>query len=101
MSGYDIDADRLREHANTVARIADELSWVADRAPDHMADGALGTFVQFLTAGLSGAVEQARAAIRDVSATVDSMSVAVRRSADSYRRTDENSADHLARELQL
>jgi uncharacterized protein YukE len=86
MSGYDVDVEQLRWHATTVAGIADQLS------------GALGTFAQFLTAGLSGAVGQANAAIGDVSAAVDTMSVGIRRSADGYQSTDENSADHLVRE---
>ncbi|KOX18410.1 hypothetical protein ADK67_37085 [Saccharothrix sp. NRRL B-16348] len=98
MSGFDVDVEQLRWHANTVASIADQLNGVSDRAPDRMADGALGTFTQFLTAGLSGAVGQANAAISDVSAAVDTMSVAIRRSADGYQQTDETSADHLVRE---
>lgn len=98
MSGFDVDADQLRWHANTIAGIADQLSGVSGRAPDRVADGALGTFAQFLSAGLSGAVGRANAAIGDVSAAVDGMSVAIRRSADDYQQTDQSSADHLVRE---
>ncbi|PSL48672.1 excreted virulence factor EspC (type VII ESX diderm) [Saccharothrix carnea] len=98
MSGFDVDAEQLRRHATTVAGIADQLSGVSDRAPDRMADGALGTFTRFLTAELSVALGQANAAISDVSAAVDAVSVALRRSADGYQRTDEHSADHLVQE---
>ena len=100
MTGFDVDVEQLRWHATTVAGVADQLSGVSDRAPDRVADGALGTFTQFLTAGLSGAVGQATTAISDVSAAVDAMSVGLRRSAEGYRQTDENSADHLVREYQ-
>ncbi|SDD38635.1 type VII secretion target [Actinokineospora iranica] len=98
MSGFDIDADQLRWHANTTASIADQLSGVSDRAPDRVADGALGSFTQFLTTGLSDAVGQSGVSIADVSAAVDTMSLAIRRSAEAYERTDEHSASHLAQE---
>ncbi|MCE6997290.1 ESX-1 secretion-associated protein [Saccharothrix sp. S26] len=98
MSGFDVDVEQLRWHATTVAGIADQLSGVSGRAPDRVADGALGSFAEFLTAGLSGAVGRANAAIGDVSAAVDTMSVGIRRTADGYQSTDENSADHLVRE---
>ncbi|WP_033439183.1 type VII secretion target [Saccharothrix sp. NRRL B-16314] len=100
MSAFDVDVEQLRWHANTVAGIADQLAGVSDRAPDRMADGALGSFTQFLTAGLSDALGQANAAIGDVSAATDAMSVAIRRSADSYQHTDEHSADHLVQEYE-
>jgi len=100
MSDFDVDIEQLRWHANTIASIADQLSAVSDRAPDRVADGALGAFTQFLTAGLSGAVGQSGAAIGGVSAAVDTMSVAIRRAAEAYQRTDENSASQLAQEYQ-
>lgn len=100
MSGFDVDTEQLRWHANTIASIADQLSGVSDRAPDRVADGALGTFTQFLTTGLSDAVGQSNAAIGDVSAAVDTMSVAIRRSAEAYQRTDEHSASHLVQEYE-
>lgn len=98
MSGFDVDVEQLRWHANTIATIADQLAGVSGRAPDRVADGALGTFSQFITAGLSGAVGRCGAAIGDVSASVDTMSVAVRRSAETYQHVDEDNADHLAGE---
>ncbi len=100
MSGFDVDVEQLRWHANTVASIADQLSGVSGRAPDRVADGALGTFTQFLTTGLSGAVGQSGAAVGDVSAAVDTVSVAIRRCAELYQHTDEHSADDLAQEYQ-
>lgn len=98
MTGFDVDIEQLRWHANTIASIADQLSGVSGRAPDRVADGALGTFSQFLTAGLSSAVGRSGAAIGGVSAAVDTMGVAVRRSAETYQHTDEHNADHLVRE---
>lgn len=98
MSGFNVDPEQLRWHANTIASIADQLSRVSDRAPDQLADSALGTFTQFLTDGLSSAVGQSGAAIDGVSAAVDTMSIAIRRSAEDYQRTDEQSAGHLVQE---
>lgn len=98
MNGFDVDSEQLRWHANTIAQIADQLSGVSDRAPDRMADGALGSFTQFLASGLSGAVGQSNSAIGDVSAAVDRMSIGIRRTADDYQRTDDDSASHLAQE---
>lgn len=98
MSGFDVDVEQLRWHANTIASVADQLSGVSGRAPDHVADGALGTFTQFLTAGLSGAVGRTGGAIGGVSAAVDTMSVAIRRSAETYQYTDEQNAGNLAQE---
>lgn len=98
MNGFDVDVEQLRWHANTIASIADQLSGVSGRTPDRVADGALGAFNQFLTAGLSTAVGQSSTAIGDVSAAVDTMSVAIRRSAETYQRTDEHSARNLVQE---
>lgn len=98
MSGFSVDTEQLRWHANTIASIADQLARVSDRAPDHLAGSALGTFTRFLTDGLSGAVGESGTAIDGVSAAVDTMSIAVRRSAEAYQRTDEHSTSHLVQE---
>jgi hypothetical protein len=100
MNGFDVDADQLRSHANTIASIADQLSGAASQAPDRVADGALGSFSQFLTAGLSGAAGQSVTAIGGVSAAVDTLSIGIRRAAETYQHTDEHSANHLVQESQ-
>ncbi|GAA2669269.1 MULTISPECIES: type VII secretion target [Actinosynnema] len=95
MSGFHVDADRLRQRATTIAGVADRLAGAAGRVPDGVPEGALGSFTRFLAAGLSGAVERSGAAIGGASEAVDAIGAAVRRSAEDYQRADDDSADRL------
>ncbi|MEV0051215.1 type VII secretion target [Saccharopolyspora shandongensis] len=92
---FQVDPEQIREHAKTVAGIADGLSSAAGGLPGALAENALGSFVQFITAGLSGAMTQAGEAIGSAASAMDGMSSALVQTAEGYERSDDRNAGVL------
>jgi hypothetical protein len=92
---FDVDPEQLRGHASKLAGYADQLSAIGGRLPDSLADQSLGSFAQFLTAGLGGAMTATLGAFADLASSVDKVSIGMRQGADSYQRTDGDSAATL------
>lgn len=92
---FGLDPDQLRAHAGTLAGYADRLSAIGTGLPDSLAAQSLGSFAQFLTAGLGGAMTETLNAFGHAASTVDMMSGGVRQAADSYQRTDDDNATTL------
>jgi excreted virulence factor EspC (type VII ESX diderm) len=92
---FQVDPAQIRSHANTVGDIAGGLSSAAGGLPDGLSDNALGTFVQFVTAGLGTAMTQTLEAITQAASAVDSVRDALARTADDYQRADEHNAELL------
>jgi hypothetical protein len=90
--GFDVDPDQLRAHATTLAGYADRLSAIGSGLPGSLAEQSLGSFAQFLTTGLGGAMTETLNAFGHASSTVDMVAGGVRQGADAYQRTDETGA---------
>jgi uncharacterized protein YukE len=89
---YGVDPEQLRVHATSLAGYADQLATVGTGLSDSMGEQSLGSFAQFLTAGLGGAMTATRSAFADAAATVDKVGAGMRQAADQYQRTDEDGA---------
>lgn len=94
-NAFDVDPEQLRGHASKIAGYADQLSAIGGRLPDSLADQSLGSFAQFITAGLGGAMNATLGAFADAATSVDKVSIGMRQAADSYQRTDGDNADTL------
>lgn len=95
---FQVDHDQIRAHAATVGDLAGQLSSVAGGlSGGGLSGNALGTFVQFLAAGLQGAMDQTTQSITHASAAVDDVSAGLRQTADGYQHTDELNAALLLR----
>jgi uncharacterized protein YukE len=92
MTGFDIDPDQLRAHATTLAGYADRLSAIGTGLPGSLAEQSLGSFAQFLTTGLGGAMTETLNAFGHAVSTMDMVAGGVRQTADAYQHTDETSA---------
>jgi len=88
--------DQLRGHASSLAGYADQLATLGARLPDTLENQSLGSFAQFLTAGLGGAMAATMDGFAHVASTVDMVSGGLRQTAEAYQRTDEDSAAGLA-----
>lgn len=88
--GYRVDPEQLRTHSGSLADYADRLAAIGPGLPDSLAGQPLGSFAQFLTAGLGGAMAETLNAFDHAAATVDMVAGGVRQTADSYQRTDED-----------
>ena len=95
---FAVDPEQLRGHARTVGGVADQLSAIGGRLPSGLADGALGTFAQFLASGLQGAMTQVADTITDASSSVAELSTGLSRTAAGYQIVDDDNATHLNRE---
>jgi excreted virulence factor EspC (type VII ESX diderm) len=95
MTGFQVDLAQLRDHAQTVGDHASQLSAVAGGLSDGPQDNSLGVFVQFLTAGLQGAMTAATGSIRHASAGVSQVSASLRHTASGYQQIDEHNATRL------
>lgn len=98
MTGYprfQVDHDQLHAHADTVGDLANRLGGLPGTLPDGPADGSLGSFVQFLTTALGGAMTKVTGSVQHASGGVTAVSAALHRSADSYQGTDERNATRL------
>jgi uncharacterized protein YukE len=92
---FTVDHEQLRGHAATLAGYADQLSATGTRLPDQLGQESLGSFAQFLTTGLSGAMGETLAAFAHVASTMDKVSAGMRQTADTYQRSDDDSAANL------
>lgn len=92
---FQVDVDQIRAHAGTVGDIAQQLSDVAGGLTGGLSGNALGSFVRFLTEGLSDAMNATTGAIATASSTMDRARAGLVRTADSYRNTDDTSASGL------
>lgn len=89
---YRVDPEQLRGHATSLAGYSDQLAAVGTGLSDTMGEQSLGSFAQFLTAGLGGAMAETRTAFTDVASTVDKVGAGMRQAADQYQRTDDGGA---------
>jgi hypothetical protein len=94
-SSFTADPEQLRGHASRLAGYADQLAAIGTRLPDAMGEQSLGSFAQFLTAGLGSAMTATLDAFAHAASTVDKVSGGVRQTADEYQRTDDGNASGL------
>lgn len=92
---FTTDHEQLRGHAATLAGYADQLSDTGTRLPDQLGQSSLGSFAQFLTSGLSGAMGETMGAFAHVASTMDKVGAGVRQTADTYQRTDDRNAENI------
>lgn len=92
MTSFNVDHEQLRGHAATLAGYADQLSATGTRLPDRLGQESLGSFAQFLTAGLGSAMGETLDAFQHVASTMDKVSEGMRQTADLYQRTDDDNA---------
>lgn len=92
MTSFNVDHEQLRRHAATLAGYADQLSATGTRLPDQIGQDSLGSFAQFLTAGLGGAMGETLNAFTHIASTMDKVGEGMRQTADLYQRTDDDSA---------
>jgi hypothetical protein len=92
---FQVDLGQLRDHANTVGDLAGQLSDAANGQPTGPATGALGVFVEFLTAGLTDAAAKTTGAVRAAASALDGARDGLNRAADQYQGTDEHNATNL------
>ncbi|UJW29527.1 ESX-1 secretion-associated protein [Saccharothrix sp. AJ9571] len=95
MNNVLVDPDRIRAHARTTSGVAAEVSTVAAALPGGLDSAALGTFTEFLTAGLREVLGRTAQAFHHASATVESMSTRLGRAADSYQGADGDGGSRL------
>ncbi len=95
MTGFTADPEQLRAHAGRLAGHADVLADLGAGLPDGLGEQSLGSFAQFLTAGLGGAMTASRAAFAHAATTVDLVGGGVRQTADDVERTDDGGAAAL------
>jgi hypothetical protein len=96
---FQVDLAQIRAHAGAVSDVAGGLSSVHDGlSGGGVAGNALGTFVQFLAAGLHDAMTQTTQSVAHASSAVDNVSSGLVRTADDYQHTDEDNAARLRRE---
>lgn len=89
---FTVDHEQLRKHAATLAGYADQLSATGTRLPDQLGQSSLGSFAQFLTTGLSGAMGETLNAFQHIASTMDKVGEGMRQTADLYQRTDDDNA---------
>jgi hypothetical protein len=94
-ASFEVDLGQIRQHANKVGEIAGSLGDAANGLPDGLAGNPLGTFVQFLTAGLADAMTKTKGAIGQVATMTSNVSAGLSQAADHYQTTDEHSAARL------
>jgi hypothetical protein len=93
--------EQLEGHAGSLSAVADELSAVAGHLPDSIGEQSLGSFAQFIVAGLQGAMAEALAAVNHAASTSDQMSTGMRQTAADYRREDDDNAATFSQEIAL
>ncbi|MEV6238482.1 type VII secretion target [Lentzea sp. NPDC051838] len=92
MTAFQTDHEQLRRHAATLAGYADQLSSTGTGLPDQLGQDSLGSFAQFLTAGLGSAMNETLDAFTHIASTMDKVSEGMRNTADLYQRTDDDNA---------
>ncbi|HEX3779435.1 MAG TPA: type VII secretion target [Pseudonocardiaceae bacterium] len=91
---FQVEPNQLRAHAGTVGDVASGLSDAAGGGGG-LTDNALGTFVQFLTAGLQDATNKTTASIAHASSAVGNVRAGLVDTADRYQGTDQDNAGRL------
>jgi hypothetical protein len=89
---YRVEPDQLDRHANSLGAVADQLSDVTTRMPDSLGGQSLGSFAEFITAGLQGAMGQATAAIAHAASTSDEMRAGMSLTSEQYRLVEDQNA---------
>lgn len=97
-NGFQVEPTQIRQHATTVSNLAGSLSSVAGGMPDSLGGAALGSFVQFLAAGLGDAMAKTGDSLGHASSAVNSVGSALARAADGYEQIDQDHIDRLRRE---
>ncbi|KJK52053.1 hypothetical protein UK23_04800 [Lentzea aerocolonigenes] len=92
MTSFNVDHEQLRQHAATLAGCADQLSATGTGLPDQIGQDSLGSFAQFLTAGLGSAMGETLDAFAQIASTMDKVGAGMRETADLYQRTDDDNA---------
>jgi hypothetical protein len=93
---FQIDPDQLHAHAAAVGDLSTQLSSVVGGQPGGLPDNALGSFVQFLTAGLQDATNRTMQAISGAASGVDNVGRRLTQTASSYQNIDGQHSDQLA-----
>ncbi|SEP51232.1 type VII secretion target [Amycolatopsis saalfeldensis] len=94
-AGFGVDPAQLRRHAATVGDLAERLGTLSRSTPAGLGDQSLGSFVQFLTAGLQSAATSAADAVSHASSTVDKVSANLTRAAEGYERREQHNGAAL------
>ena len=89
---FTVDHEQLRGHAATLTRYADQLAATGSGLPAGPGQEALGSFAQFLTAGLGSAMQDTLDAFTHVASTMDKVGEGLRQTAEEYQRTDDDNA---------
>lgn len=92
LNHFQVDPAQIRAHANTVKNVASGLSATAGGMQGGLAGNALGSFVQFVTAGLGDVMTQTAEAVAKASTAMDTVSSGLVGTADDYQRADEDNA---------
>lgn len=92
---FAVDHEQLRGHAATLAGYADQLAETGTRLPDQLGQESLGSFAQFLTSGLGGAMNGTLGAFTHIASTMDKVSAGMRQTADAYQRTDDDNTANI------
>ena len=95
MTAFNVDPEQLRAHAGALAGYADRLATIGAGLPGTLPEQSLGSFAQFLTTGLGGAMTEALNAFGAAASTVDMVADGIRQTADDYQRTDGGNASTL------
>ncbi len=93
---HTVDPDQLRAHAGTLNGYADRLSSLGNALPGSLPEQSLGSFAQFLTAGLGTSMTGTLTAFGHVASTVDNVADGMRMTADGYDDTDHDNATTVA-----
>lgn len=92
---FTVDHEQLRRHAATLTGYADQLAATGGRLPDQLGGESLGSFAQFMTTGLSGSMGETMGGFAHLASTMDKVGEGMRRTAETYQRTDERNAESV------
>lgn len=94
---FQIDPEQLHAHAAAVGDLATQMSSVGGGGqPGGLPDNALGSFVQFLTAGLQDAMNRTTQAIGGAASGMDNVGRRLTQTAHSYQNIDAQGSGQLA-----
>ncbi|WP_020667460.1 WXG100 family type VII secretion target [Amycolatopsis nigrescens] len=92
---FQAEPGEIRKHAGTVGGLAAQLSSAAGVLPGELPDNALGSFVGFLTAGLTEAMAKTTESITHASSAVHDLSTGLGRAADAYQQVEDQHTTRL------
>lgn len=98
MTELQVDPAQVRAHADAVGKLSAQLSDVAGGLSGQLGGNSLGSFVQFLTAGLSDAMGQTADAVSLASSVLGNVQSGLRRTADHYQDIDAQHAAQMRKE---